>query len=188
MASPQPWVSSAVGPGCGRASEDGAAIQLFKWTSFMRARTSSQTTCGTTKSQNGYHVNNTIQPLNSIGCATPTSSVRTHSRSPHKPSWSRCCCKLACTSSRRCAHKANSRCTADIQSGLHACPRSLVGAKPRDEHAPTPPIDWMTGVFGETSCSLYRVRSPRSRSDWKGHLQVPGGDPSGAVGFTVRAT
>jgi hypothetical protein len=48
-----------------------------------------------------------------------------------------------------------------------------------EQHAPSPPIDWMTGVFSDTfmfGCTAYD--HPDLNPDWTGHLEVPGGDPT----------
>jgi hypothetical protein len=48
-----------------------------------------------------------------------------------------------------------------------------------EQHAPTPPIDWMTGVFNDSfmfGCTAYD--HPDLEPDWKSYLQVPGGDPT----------
>jgi hypothetical protein len=53
------------------------------------------------------------------------------------------------------------------------------GQSRSEAHAPTPPIDWMTGVFNDNlmfGCTAYD--DPDLDPDWKGHLQVPGGDPT----------
>jgi hypothetical protein len=53
------------------------------------------------------------------------------------------------------------------------------GQSRSEQHAPTPPIDWMTGVFNDDfmfGCTAYD--HPDLNPDWKNHLQVPGGDPT----------
>jgi hypothetical protein len=48
-----------------------------------------------------------------------------------------------------------------------------------EQHAPAPPIDWMTGVFGNDfmfGCTAYD--HPDLNPDWKESLQIPGGDPT----------
>lgn len=53
------------------------------------------------------------------------------------------------------------------------------GQNRSEQHAPVPPVDWMTGVFNENfmfGCTAYD--HPDLEPDWKGHLQVPGGDPT----------
>lgn len=48
-----------------------------------------------------------------------------------------------------------------------------------EQHVPSPPMDWMTGVFDDDftfGCTAYD--HPDLNPDWKGHLEVPGGDPS----------
>lgn len=48
-----------------------------------------------------------------------------------------------------------------------------------EQHMPTPPMDWMTGVFTDTfafGCTAYD--HPDLNPDWKGQLEVPGGDPA----------
>ena len=48
-----------------------------------------------------------------------------------------------------------------------------------EQHAPTPPMDWITGVFSDTfafGCTAYD--HPDLSPEWKGQLQVPGGDPA----------
>ncbi|BBZ15423.1 DUF7064 domain-containing protein [Mycobacterium branderi] len=46
-------------------------------------------------------------------------------------------------------------------------------------HAPMPPITWTTGVFGDTlmfGCLAHD--HPDLNPDWKGRLEIPGGDPT----------
>jgi hypothetical protein len=53
------------------------------------------------------------------------------------------------------------------------------GQSRSEQHVPSPPIDWMTGVFNEDfmfGCTAYD--HPDLEPDWKGHLHVPGGDPT----------
>lgn len=53
------------------------------------------------------------------------------------------------------------------------------GQSRSEQHAPTPPIDWMTGVFSDDfmfGCTAFD--HPDLDPVWKGHLQVPGDDPT----------
>ncbi len=53
------------------------------------------------------------------------------------------------------------------------------GQSRSEQHAPTPPFDWITGVFSENlmfGCSTYD--HPDLEPEWKGQPQVPGGDPT----------
>jgi hypothetical protein len=53
------------------------------------------------------------------------------------------------------------------------------GQSRSEQHAPVPPMDWMTGVFSEGfmfGCTAYD--HPDLGPDWKGQLQIPGGDPT----------
>lgn len=62
--------------------------------------------------------------------------------------------------------------------GYHVRDRSW-GANRSEAHAPSPPIDWVTGVFNENfafGCTAYD--HPDTNPEWKGFLDVPGGDPT----------
>jgi len=53
------------------------------------------------------------------------------------------------------------------------------GQSRSEQHLPSPPIDWMTGVFNDDfmfGCTAYD--HPDLNPDWKAHFQVPGGDPT----------
>jgi hypothetical protein len=49
----------------------------------------------------------------------------------------------------------------------------------REVHAPVPPMAWMTGVFGDDlAFGTTAFDSPDTDPDWKGVLEIPGGDPT----------
>ncbi len=53
------------------------------------------------------------------------------------------------------------------------------GQARNEAHAPTPPIDWMTGVFGDDFMfGATAFDHPDLSPDWRPHLTVPGGDPT----------
>jgi hypothetical protein len=46
----------------------------------------------------------------------------------------------------------------------------------KENHQPFPPMAWMTGVFNEEfSFSCTAFDNPETNPDWKGHLELPGG-------------
>ncbi|ORA07519.1 DUF7064 domain-containing protein [Mycobacterium arosiense] len=48
-----------------------------------------------------------------------------------------------------------------------------------EQHATMPPITWMTGVFSDTFMFACLAHDhPDLNPDWKGHLEIPGGDPT----------
>lgn len=55
------------------------------------------------------------------------------------------------------------------------------GSLRREVHAPVPPMAWMTGVFGDGedvwAFGTTAFDSPDTDPDWKGVLEIPGGDP-----------
>lgn len=51
------------------------------------------------------------------------------------------------------------------------------GQSRSEAHAPTPPMDWMTGVFGDDFIfGATAFDDPDLDPDWKGNLALPGGD------------
>lgn len=51
------------------------------------------------------------------------------------------------------------------------------GQARREAHAPTPPVDWMTGVFGDDLMfGATAFDDPDLDPDWKAHFTVPGGE------------
>jgi hypothetical protein len=56
-----------------------------------------------------------------------------------------------------------------------------------EAHAPTPPIDWMTGVFGDDFMfGATAFDHPDLDPDWQAHFRVPGDDPTKG-GWVFRA-